>query len=110
MRTFKLKDQWTPEHTKTFLTLKARLISEPVLSAPVYDGTPFILTTDKCKDAFAGVLSQRIKSTLPGGKEVTRLHPIAFASKRKKKNTNQTLPARVFSTKILIRQVLRHRV
>jgi RNase H-like domain found in reverse transcriptase/Integrase core domain len=82
MRTFKLKDVWMPEHTKTFISLKARLISEPVLSAPVYDGTPFILTTDGCKDAFAGVLSQRIKSTLPGGKEVTRLHPIAFASKR----------------------------
>ena len=82
MRSFKLKDVWTPDHTKTFIALKARLISEPVLSAPVYDGTPFILTTDGSKDAFAGVLSQRIKSTLPGGKEVTRLHPIAFASKR----------------------------
>ena len=82
MRAFKLKELWTTEHTNTFLTLKARLISEPVLSAPKYDGTPFILTTDGCKDAFAGVLSQRIKSTLPGGKEVTRLHPIAFASKR----------------------------
>jgi hypothetical protein len=82
MKAFKLKDSWTADHTKTFLTLKARLISEPVLSAPVYDGTPFILTTDGSKDAFAGVLSQRIKSTLPGGKEVTRLHPIAFASKR----------------------------
>ena len=82
MKAFKVKDLWTPDHTKTFLILKARLISEPVLSAPIYDGTPFILTTDGCKDAFAGVLSQRIKSTLPGGKEVTRLHPIAFASKR----------------------------
>ena len=82
MKTFKLADIWTANHTKTFLNLKARLISEPVLSAPVYDGTPFILTTDGCKDAFAGVLSQRIKTTLPGGKEVTRLHPIAFASKR----------------------------
>ena len=82
MRTFKLEELWKPEHTKSFISLKARLISEPVLSAPVYDGTPFILTTDGSKDAFAGVLAQRIKSTLPGGKEVTRLHPIAFASKR----------------------------
>src|SRR6202522_2692977 len=82
MKSFKLEDQWTVNHTKTFMTLKARLISEPVLSAPVYDGAPFILTTDGSKDAFAGVLSQKIKSTLPGGKEVTRLHPIAFASKR----------------------------
>jgi hypothetical protein len=46
MKAFKLMDIWTPEHTKTFMTLKARLISEPVLSAPVYDRTPFILTTD----------------------------------------------------------------
>ena len=82
MRAFKLEDIWIADHTKTFITLKARLISEPVLSAPIYDGTPFILTTDGSKDTFAGVLSQRIKSTLPGGKEVTRLHPIAFASKR----------------------------
>ena len=82
MKAFKLKDVWKEEHTRTFMSLKARLISEPVLSAPVYDGTPFILTTDGSKDAFAGVLAQRIKTTLPGGKEVTRLHPIAFASKR----------------------------
>jgi RNase H-like domain found in reverse transcriptase len=82
MKAFKLKELWNSEHTKTFITLKARLISEPVLSAPIYDGTPFILTTDGCKDAFTGVLAQRIKSTLPGGKEVTRLHPIAFTSKR----------------------------
>src|ERR1700678_1765551 len=82
MKSFKLEDQWTADHTKTFMALKARLISEPVLSVPVYDGTPFILTTDGSKDAFAGVLAQRIKTTLPGGKEVTRLHPIAFASKR----------------------------
>jgi hypothetical protein len=82
MKGFKLKDIWKADHMKTFLALKARLISEPVLSAPVYDGTPFILTTDGSKDAFAGVLTQRIKTTLPGGKKVTRLHPIAFASKR----------------------------
>ena len=82
MKGFKLKDIWKTDHTKTFLSLKARLISEPVLSAPVYDGTPFILTTDGSKDAFAGVLTQRIKTTLPGGKEVTRIHPIAFASQR----------------------------
>jgi len=82
MKAFKLKELWTAEHTRTFIALKGKLISEPVLSAPVYDGTPFILTTDGSKDAFAGVLAQKIKSTLPGGKEVTRLHPIAFASKR----------------------------
>jgi hypothetical protein len=82
MKAYKLDDVWTLEHTKTFLALKSQLISEPVLSAPRYDGTPFILTTDGSPDAFAGVLSQRITSSLPGGKVVSRLHPIAFASKR----------------------------
>ena len=82
MKAYKINTIWNQDHTKTFVALKARLVSEPVLSAPKYDGTPFILTTDGCKDAFAGVLAQRIKTTLPGGKEVTRLHPIAFASKR----------------------------
>ena len=81
MKAHKLQPYWKPEHTTTFLNLKARLVSEPVLTAPQFDGTHFILTTDACKDAFAGVLSQKIKSTLPGGKEVTRLHPIGFASK-----------------------------
>jgi hypothetical protein len=82
MRAFKLKELWTIEQAKTFLALKARLISELVLSAPKYDGTHFILTTDGCKDAFSGVLSRKIKSTLPSEKVVTCLHPIAFASKR----------------------------
>ena len=82
MKAHKLGDTWTPEHTKTFIALKAQLVSEPVLSAPRYDGTPFILTTDGCTDAFAGVLSQKITTILPGGKVVSRLHPIAFALKR----------------------------
>jgi len=82
MKGYRSEGKWTAEHTKTFLTLKAKLVSEPVLSAPRYDGTPFILTTDGCVDAFAGVLSQQITTMLPGGKVVRHLHPIAFASKR----------------------------
>ena len=82
MKAYKLQPHWKEEHTATFINLKARLVSEPVLTAPRFDGTNFILTTDACQDAFAGVLSQKIKTTLPGGKEVTRLHPIGFASKR----------------------------
>jgi len=50
--------------------------------APRFDGTNFILMTDACKDAFAGFLSQKIKTTLPGGKDVTHLHPIGIVSKR----------------------------
>ena len=82
MKAYKLGEVWTAEHTKTFMALKSKLISEPVLSAPQYDGTPFILTTDGSTDAFAGVLSQKVTTSLPGGKVVKRLHPIAFASKR----------------------------
>ena len=81
MKAHKLEERWTPEHTKTFIALKAQLLSKPVLSAPWYDGMPFILTTDGCVDAFAGVLSQKIMANLPGGKVVSRLHPIAFTSK-----------------------------
>jgi len=82
MRAYKLQPHWTEEHTATFISLKARLVSEPVLTAPRFDGTHFILMTDACQDAFAGVLSQKIATTLPGGKVVTRLHPIGFTSKR----------------------------
>ena len=82
MRGFKLKDIWSQEHTNTFIALKAHLVSEPILSAPCYDGTPFILTIDGCKDAFAGVLVQEMMTTMPGGKTVMHQHPIEFASKR----------------------------
>lgn len=75
-------ENWKEEHTRAFMALKARLVAEPVLRAPQFDGTPFILTTDGCKDAFAGVLAQRFRTTLPGGKTVQRLHPIGFVSKR----------------------------
>ena len=65
MKAHKLQPHWKAEHTATFINLKAHLVSEPVLTAPRFHGTHFILTTDACKDAFAGVLSQKIKTTLP---------------------------------------------
>ena len=43
MKGFKLDGIWNQEHTKTFIALKACLVSEPVLSAPHYDGTPFMV-------------------------------------------------------------------
>jgi len=82
MKAYKLQPHWKAEHTAMFVNLKAHLVSEPVLTAPQFNSTHFILTADACKDAFAGVLSQRIKMTLPGGKEVTCLHPIGFTSKQ----------------------------
>jgi hypothetical protein len=82
LRNFKLASHWSPIHSKAFLQLKTQLTSEPVLRAPRYDGTPFTVTTDGSKDAFAGVLTQELETTLPNGKVVKRTHPIAFASKR----------------------------
>lgn len=82
IKAYKLQPHWKDEHTATFVNLKACLVSEPILMAPRFNGTHFILTTDACKDAFAGVLSEKVKTTLPGGKEVTQLHPIGFASKQ----------------------------
>jgi len=82
MKAYKLQPHWKAEHTTTFINLKAWLVSEPVLTAPRFDGTNFILMTDACKDAFTGVLSQKIKTMLPRGKDVTCLHPIGFVSKR----------------------------
>ena len=92
MANYKLKEHWTNEHTKAFLALKAAMTSEPVLKGPKWDGTPFILTTDGCKDAFGAVLMQWFKTVLPSGKTITRLHPIAFASKRTSKSEEKYKP------------------
>jgi RNase H-like domain found in reverse transcriptase/Reverse transcriptase (RNA-dependent DNA polymerase) len=82
LRNVKLADRWTEKHQKCFLNLKGVLTSSPVLAAPHFDGTPFIVTSDGCKEGFGAVLSQRITVTRPGGKVITELHPIAYASKR----------------------------
>ena len=63
-----LKDRWSNEHTAAFLDLKAALTSEPVLRGPKWDGTPFIITTDGCQDAFGAVLTQKFDHVLPSGK------------------------------------------
>jgi hypothetical protein len=55
---FKLANRWTDEHTKTFLDLKAALISQPILQAPQYDRSPFVITSDRCQEGLAAVLSQ----------------------------------------------------
>lgn len=92
MANYKLKDHWTEEHTRAFIALKAAMTSEPVLKGPKWDGTPFIVTTDGCKDAFGAVLTQRFDTVLPSGKVVSRLHPIAFASKRTSKSEEKYKP------------------
>jgi len=82
LRDFKLADQWTQEHTKALLDLKAALVSRPILQAPKYDSSPFVVTSDSCQEGLAVVLSQRMRMQRPSGKWVKQLLPIAFASKR----------------------------
>ena len=50
MTNYKLKNHWNKEHTRVFLALKAAMMSEPMLKGPKWDGTPFIIMTDRCKD------------------------------------------------------------
>jgi hypothetical protein len=82
LQAVKLANIWRPTHTKAFLALKTALTSEPVLKAPRFDGTPFIVTTDGCMEGFGGMLTQKFAETRPGGKTIQKAHPIAFASKR----------------------------
>ncbi|KAG2738034.1 hypothetical protein P692DRAFT_20759908, partial [Suillus brevipes Sb2] len=76
-----LSKYWEQRHTKAFLKLKQILVSEPVLRAPKFDGTPFIITSDGCKDGFGAVLAQRFTTQQPSGDTITTIHPIGFASK-----------------------------
>ena len=82
LRDHVLQPYWTQKHTKAFTLLKQMLTSEPVLRAPKFDGTPFILTTDGCKSGFGAVLSQRHTITLPNGEQIVTIHPVGYGSKR----------------------------
>lgn len=55
MSSFKLSTIWTQEHTKAFLDLKTAITSRPVLQAPRYDGSHFVITSDGCIEGFAAV-------------------------------------------------------
>ena len=82
LQRIKLPNVWGSAQQTAFLNLKKALTSEPVLKAPHFDGTPFIVTSDGCQEGFGGMLAQRFEETRPGGKTIRKLHPIAFASKR----------------------------
>jgi len=77
-----LAGKWGQEQTKAFMNLKIALTSQPTLHAPLYDGTPFVVTTDGCQEGFGAVLMQRVTLQTPSGKTTTKTVPIAFASKR----------------------------
>ena len=82
MENFKLDRVWGESQTKAFLDLKKRLVSEPVLKAPKWDGSHFIITTDGCQEGFAAVLAQRFERKRANGTTKVETHPIGFASKR----------------------------
>ena len=77
----KLANTWTQMHATAFLNLKKALTSNPMLKAPRFDGTPFVVTSDGCKEGFGEMLTQQFKQMHPGGKTTKRLHPITFTSK-----------------------------
>ena len=55
LQKIKLANVWSPAQESAFLNLKKALTSEPVLKAPRFDGTPFIVTSDSCQDGFGGM-------------------------------------------------------
>jgi hypothetical protein len=75
------KSAYRSAHKNAFLGLKIALTSDPVLKAPRFNGTPFIVTSDGCQEGFGAMLAQCFVETWPGGKIVEKLHPIAYASK-----------------------------
>ena len=80
-RAHQLQNQWSSKHDKAFVTLKIALTSSPVLKGPKYDGSSFTVTTDGCKDGFAGVLTQWFEWVDSCGTTQMQSHPITFASK-----------------------------
>ncbi|KAG2063865.1 hypothetical protein BDR04DRAFT_970105, partial [Suillus decipiens] len=70
----KLKELWTTNHTAAFLDLKTDLVSRPILQAPRYDGSNFVVTSDGCQEGFAAVLSQRVRKQKLSGKWIEHLH------------------------------------
>ncbi|QRW03526.1 Retrovirus-related Pol polyprotein from transposon [Ceratobasidium sp. AG-Ba] len=77
---------------KAFATLKTILTSDTVTRAPIYDGRPFIVTTDGSKYGFGAVLSQEFD--VVDGSGVTRkvMYPVAFASKRTSRTEERYIP------------------
>ncbi|QRV83692.1 Retrovirus-related Pol polyprotein from transposon [Ceratobasidium sp. AG-Ba] len=80
------------EGCKAFAMLKTILTSDTVTRAPIYDGRPFIVTTDGSKYGFGAVLSQEFDVT--DGSGVTRkvTYPVAFASKRTSRTEERYIP------------------
>lgn len=65
MELFKLRDKWTLDHTKAFLELKCTLVPEPVLKAPQWDRSSFIITMDGLQGGFCGGGCSAFRSGTP---------------------------------------------
>ncbi|KAF8757017.1 hypothetical protein RHS01_03729 [Rhizoctonia solani] len=80
------------EAKKSFARLKTILTSDSVLRAPVYNGRPFIVTTDGSKYGFGAVLAQEWEEI--SANAVTRKvrYPVAFASKRTSRTEERYIP------------------
>ncbi|KAE9387339.1 hypothetical protein BT96DRAFT_786889, partial [Gymnopus androsaceus JB14] len=74
LEAWKLEGRWGEKHTQAFLKLKELMVSEPLLRSPRWDGSHFIVTTDGCKEGFAGVLAQRFTTQLENGNVVEKIH------------------------------------
>ncbi|QRW13257.1 Retrovirus-related Pol polyprotein from transposon opus [Ceratobasidium sp. AG-Ba] len=77
---------------RAFVKLKVALTLDPVLRAPVYNGRPFIVTTDGSKFGFGAVLSQAWEETSQDGKTHKVTYPIAYASKRTSRSEERYIP------------------
>ncbi|KAG1840132.1 hypothetical protein F4604DRAFT_1590797 [Suillus subluteus] len=52
-------------HTETFMQLKTLLLTESVLKGPYFDDTPFIITSDGCKDGFSATHGENSDGSPP---------------------------------------------
>ena len=82
LRKVKLPNIWNSAHQSAFLVIKVALMLDPVLKAPCFDGTPFIVTSDGCQEGFGVMLTQMFTEMKKGGTIVKKHHPIMYASKR----------------------------
>ncbi|KAG9123419.1 hypothetical protein FRC07_014963 [Ceratobasidium sp. 392] len=86
------KIELSEEAKRAFVDLKTTLTSNPVLRAPVYDGRPFIVSTDGSKYGFGAVLSQQWDETDGQGNTKKVTYPVAFASKRTSRTEERYIP------------------
>ncbi|QRV96443.1 Retrovirus-related Pol polyprotein from transposon opus [Ceratobasidium sp. AG-Ba] len=82
----------TDETRRAFVELKLALTSEPVVRTPIYDGRPFIVSTDGSKYGFGGVLEQEWLELDHHGQETKVRYPIAYASKRTSRSEEHYIP------------------